>query len=185
MRKSLLTALTSAAVIFGLAGCEFTDNGAPNKIPKSLIGQWYQTENDIDGVEMQASVSSSSIQIDMQFRDSSEMYWMGSFSGTNSPKRRYTIKSQGDSDAMSLSLFGSQDKNKVFKYKNGVISFEFSMLGETTTVKMAKADSFSTATKTATPKPNTPSYRAPSTNRTTGPAAKAPAPAVQGPSKKR
>lgn len=180
MRKTLLTA-SIVALVISLTGCEDTAT-----IPDKLTGKWYQTKNGIDGVQMTASVYSSSIEIEMDFRDSDSTYWMGSFSGKNNPKGSYKIVSQGDSDAMSLSLFGSSEKTKLFTYKDGRISYKFEMLGKTTTVYLEKADSpkinnhIPEVTRTPT------SNRNPSvTTKPRTPAVKVPAaPAVKPPTKK-
>lgn len=149
----VVIALAFAVVLISsLTGCGSNDNTSVSA-PTSLTGDWHQVANGIDGMYMTATVYPGQIQIWLRSRTDTEIYWMGSFSSEKSPLSSFKTVSLGDQDAMAFSLFGSGDETKTFQYKNGVISFKFSVdaLHKTTTVKLAK-NSVPTATATATKK---------------------------------
>lgn len=116
------------------------DGTSKDVIPKSMVGTWYQTNKMKSGITMQASVSlGGTIQIDMKAGDSSNIYWMGSFEYDEDPQTDFNTLSQADSDAqkvMAGSLFGSQDSKKSFTYKNGELSYEFTMMGVDKTIHL-------------------------------------------------
>lgn len=140
-RHWIITAICIAFVVVSFALYASIASGESNNVkpqaPVSLIGQWHQTK-DINGVLMEATIGVNSIQINMKTRDSSSIYWLGSFVTDKAPASKFKTVSLGDTDAMSMSIFGSQDKTKTFDYDYGDLSFTFSMLGTTTTVHLAK-----------------------------------------------
>jgi hypothetical protein len=112
-------------------------SSAKADIPPVLNGQWHQTEGP-DNVYMTAEIYDGSIQINMQSRDAREIYWLGTFDTYKDTSRSFKSVSLGDTDAMKASIFGSNSKTKPFAYEDGVISFEFSMMGKFDTVKLEK-----------------------------------------------
>ncbi|QAY17165.1 hypothetical protein SEA_MADAMATO_47 [Streptomyces phage Madamato] len=149
MRKPLLISLLALASISLLTGCgsddkaETTVDAKPPQV-STLVGDWEQSNTEETGVRMSASVNSDdSIQIRMLSRDSSGIYWMGSFQiSDKSPDDAFKIESKADPDAqkwMRESIFGSQDTTKIFAYKNGEISYDFTMMGVTSTVRLVKS----------------------------------------------
>jgi len=101
----------------------------------SLAGTWKQIPDGMSGITMTAVVSVDSIQINIFMNGTSGIYWLGSFD----PKIiAGSTLSQGDSDAMDLDIFASQDKTKLFAYTNGLLSYQFSMLGTTSTVYLSR-----------------------------------------------
>lgn len=156
MRKTLLVPLAAFASISLLTACGSDDS----KAPKSFVGDWYQTNSSDNGVYMTASVSANdSIQITMKTRDSSAVYWMGSFQVSNKKTSdSFKLESKADPDAqkwMASSIFGSQDKSKMFEYKNGDISYKFTMLGVTKTVHLSKTESIPADENAAAPEIDT------------------------------
>jgi hypothetical protein len=115
------------------------DDSSSTDVPISLSGKWHQTEG-LDGISMYAEIVEGSIQIDMQSRDARYIYWLGTFESYKDTSRPFKVVSLGDSDALANSVFGSSEKTKKFSYKNGVISFEFSMFhgARKATVKLEK-----------------------------------------------
>lgn len=148
MRKFSIFAVAFLVSISSFTGCgsnkaEVTTDEKPPKI-STLVGDWEQINVEGTGVQMRASVNSNdSIQIRMLTRDSSEVYWMGSFQVSDkNPDEAFAIESNADPDAqkwMRESLFGSQDSTKIFAYKNGEISYDFTMMGVTSTVRLVKS----------------------------------------------
>ena len=155
MRRSMIisvAALTSISLLTACGGSSDSDS----KAPKSFVGDWYQTNSSDDGVYMTASVSANdSIQITMKTRDSSAVYWMGSFQVSDKKTSdSFKLESKADPDAqkwMASSIFGSQDKSKMFEYKNGDISYKFTMVGVTKTVHLSKTESIPSDENAAAP----------------------------------
>jgi len=150
MRKGTILLVISAviAVIGGIAVYFVVDNVVakaanenPKKSPVSMVGDWVQSNTE-GGVQATATISDvGSIQINLKTRDSSNIYWMGSFDTPKDAAGEFEVVSLADPDAqkvMGSSLFGSQDKSKKFAYRNGELSYEFTMMGTTKKVLLTK-----------------------------------------------
>jgi len=189
---SIFGAVTMGVVLTACGGDADAESKS-SSVPKSLVGEWYQSNKLDNGVVMQASVSSNdTIQVNMRTEDSSSIYWLGSFKSGKNPRATFNVTSKGDQDAMAMSIFGSQDGSKRFKYKKGDLSFDFTMLGTTSTVHLRQPS----ASKARSPMPtrtvSVPDGKIPSQQKTVkpvkpaapkAPAAKVPAaPAVKAPS---
>lgn len=132
---SILAIITG---IFMLTGCGSSD-GIVNKNPETLIGGWYQTNSKQTGTNMTADIDAGGIQINMSTRDGSGgIFWLGTFDGTHHPSGSFKILSHGDTQAMSNMLLASNEKTKIFSYKNGVITFGFSIMHVKSTIRMEK-----------------------------------------------
>lgn len=111
-----------------------TDNN-----PSSLIGDWRQTNSSDTGTGFTAEISAGGIQINYPMRDGSGgIFWLGTFDGDHNPSGVFEIKSLGDQDAMALDLLASSEKTKPFTYKNGDLSFGFSVRDLKSTIHMTK-----------------------------------------------
>lgn len=145
-KKFVLPILGICLSILGvfLTVSAFSDNGvSDSKNPSILTGEWRQTNSNGDGW-MSASISADSIQVTLNGRDSSFIYWMGSFDGTHKPSGKFKTTSIPDADArytMEKSLMASSDPEKIFTYDNGEISFEFTAMGRTKIVYLTKTSS--------------------------------------------
>lgn len=162
MRK-FLALLALIVSVFTLAACGTSHDASSNKNPTTMIGEWRQVNSDETGW-MSASISDGSIQVDLRGRDSSSIFWMGSFETSHKPTGKFKIVSIPDADArytMDGSLMASDEKQKTFSYDHGVLSFEFSALGSTATVHMTKTKS--TPSRTAT---KTSAYKQPKATKT-------------------
>lgn len=184
-----------AALMLSLAACGGSEDADSARVdtPKSLVGTWYQTNKLDSGVMMQAQVyRNGTIQVDMRSGDGSHShYWMGSFPSHRNPNTNFKVTSKADSDAqkvMAGSIFGSQATSKRFKYLRGDLSFEFKMMGTTSTIHLRQPYKFKTPTAKATPSITVPNMKAPgttkSTPKTVAPAAPK-APAAKAPSTKK
>lgn len=153
MRKYLISALVAAAFAvatfltlspLGLGGAKAgASNAKPtDDKPKTVnfIGTWNQVDGNSD-IIMRAEISFGSIQVTARTRDSDNVYWMGSFDTDMTDVKQFTMWSMADPDAQKVmqgSLFGSQDHKKKFTYHDGVLSFNFKIMGSTTTVHLTK-----------------------------------------------
>lgn len=148
MRK-VLALLAMIVSIFALAACGDSHGASSNTNPSSLIGEWSQV-NPNSGGWMTASISGESIQVNLKGRESSSIYWMGSFDTSRKPLGKFKVVSLGDQDAMKWQITASTDSKKTFTYDNGELSFKFSALGSSTIVHMTQTKSVSTPTRTVT-----------------------------------
>jgi uncharacterized protein YfaP (DUF2135 family) len=144
LRKILLSPFAivlaiSIALVAVMTIASRSDGSAEVDIPVSLTGKWHQTEGP-KNVRMTAEIYGGSIQIDMESREATYPYWLGTFDSDRNTRKPFKVVSIGDPDAMSQSIFGSNEKTKPFTYKDGLISFEFSMFHgqQRVTVKLEK-----------------------------------------------
>lgn len=110
--------------------------------PVSLIGDWHQTKG-MPGVTMRASISVDGIQVNLEFdRDNlGGIFWMGSFDTSDKRSKSFTVTSLVDPDGQKVlndSLFATSEHTKKFTYKDGDLSFEFSMMGAESTIHLAR-----------------------------------------------
>jgi hypothetical protein len=144
----LLATLTAGGIFFATAAGG--DSTAPPSTytkpipakPVSLVGTWHQTKG-MPGVTMTADVSGDGIQINMHFdRDNvGGIFWAGSFDTSDKTGQSFTVTSLPDPDAQKAlagSLFGSSEKTKKFTYKDGELTYEFSMMGVESIVHMSR-----------------------------------------------
>ncbi|QJD49769.1 lipoprotein [Streptomyces phage ClubPenguin] len=156
MRK-VLALLALIVSIFTLASCGTSHGVSASKKPTSLVGEWNQINASRDGW-MTASISGESIQVNLRGRDSSTVFWMGSFDTHKRTATKYKVVSLGDQDAMKYEIFASTEKKKTFTYDHGVLSFVFSMGKSSTVIHMKKS---TTHIPTATPTTRRPSVNKP------------------------
>ena len=136
-RKSIIAQIV---ILFGaiiamtfLGGCGSAE--APNANTKevamdkaSLVGTWTA-----DGFV--AEVADNSIEINIVSTDSKSLYWKGTFPVADADK----VVSKADTEALSMSMLGSQDAEKTFTVlSNDEIDFEMSMMGTTRIVHLRR-----------------------------------------------
>ena len=126
------------ALAFLIVFAGFKANGADATPSKSsvvdLTGSWHQDPTDATPVNMTAQVLPNHIQIMLASDATNGLYWDGTFD--TSPYNSNSFKLTSTSDETAL----SQDQFKTFTYKNGVISYEFSMLGKNYTVHLIQGE---------------------------------------------
>ena len=70
--------------------------------------------------------------------DTKSLYWSGTYEAPTEATENYTWDSVNDTSKTANALLASGDETKTFTYENGVLSYEASALGTTTTVKMER-----------------------------------------------
>jgi hypothetical protein len=135
-----LVAVALAVAFTSIKGASATTTqGTPSR-PVILDGHWHQTKSGISAAVMDATVKNNEIQINVTMSgESTGLYWKGSFDSGGSNLDPFSITSVGDTKAMDLSLYASQDSSKVFYYHNGVLSYPFSIMGVSTTVELSRS----------------------------------------------
>lgn len=105
-----------------------------------MNGTWTQTASGFTTITMTATISDGEISIDEQDGSNlSGLYWKGTFPVSTILSDGFSVTSAGDTDAMNASLLASLDKTKTFSYKDGDLTFSFSMVGMTTTVHLQRS----------------------------------------------
>lgn len=101
----------------------------------NFVGTWNQLKG-VDGTSMTATITpDGKISIEMHSDPISGSYWQGSFnttSVTGASSVQITSTSDGDPQL-------AKPGTKVFTYANGVLSFEFSILGHTNTIELQRS----------------------------------------------
>lgn len=191
--NAIFGTLAMGVMLTACGGTADAGSKSPLEVPTSLVGEWYQSNKLDNGVVMQASVHiNDTIQVNMKTKDSSSIYWLGSFKSDKNPKTTFHITSKGNQDAMAMSIFASQDGSKRFKYQKGDLSFDFTMLGTTSTVHLRQPSASKARSPMPTATTTVPDGKIPTKQRTVkpvtpaapkAPAAKVPAaPALKAPS---
>jgi hypothetical protein len=83
-----------------------------------------------------AEINADRIKVTMNLRDTSGLYWAGTFSSLVDGKT--DIYSQADVEILKSSLLGSMDKQKEFTYENDGITFKFGMANTERFVRLTK-----------------------------------------------
>lgn len=102
----------------------------------SLTGVWVSTAKDGG---MTASVQNNMITVNWQTKDTTALYWAGTFQNTVVGSGPMDIESKSDPVAMDGGLMTSTDKTKIFTYKNGEISFKVTVMRVESTVRMKRS----------------------------------------------
>ncbi len=137
--KSTVGILALSLVLL-LSACGGKGN-AP-KDPSEILGQWKQTNSNSKDTFHGAVITDDTIEIYWvsDGGDTRSLYWAGSYVAPENLDSEYTWDSENDHDKTGMGWLASSDDTKTFTYKDGVISYEASALGSTTTVKLEKED---------------------------------------------
>lgn len=147
VRKILISVLVTAAlavVAYVLTGA-FVSDATPGSASNRIItGEYHQVEGP-RGMTFTAVITHGKIQIDQKMEggegdsDYHGVYWSGTFD-TDNTSGSFTVVSTANKKKQDASLLGSLDSKKKFTYKDGDLSFPFSMglLGIDTTIHLSK-----------------------------------------------
>ena len=108
--------------------------------PVDLTGDWKQTNSASPDNYQAATIDGDVITINWvdETTDSKSIYWVGTFVAPDEPGDTYSWTSDRDVAATDSALLASTDDSKEFTYEAGVLSYEASALGTTTTLKLEK-----------------------------------------------
>lgn len=146
IKKLAIISLCVALLISIFTGCSSTPtsdgNGenTPKKQIPDLMGEWKQENSKSDDSYQAATISGDTIEI-YWVRDNGDtksLYWAGSFVAPTTADEPYSWTSKNDHSKTKSALLASSDDTKTITYQNGVLSYEASAMGTTTTVKLKK-----------------------------------------------
>lgn len=105
-----------------------------------LTGTW-RSDND-NGSYQEANISEDTIEIYWitDNGDTRSIYWVGTYDPPTEAVEEYTWTSIRDKEATSSALLASQDDTKNITYSNEEISYQTSMLGTTSTMRLKKVE---------------------------------------------
>lgn len=146
MKKRLLSLIFAAMMALSLTACgndvpPQDSTGNTDKVeqtPPDLKGEWEQTNKNSEDSYQTATITDDTITVNWVMPDSKALYWAGSFEAPTTADEPYTWESKNDTEQTSTAILASPDETKSFTYENGVISYEVSAMGVTTTVKLEK-----------------------------------------------
>ena len=112
------------------------------KEPVDLTGTWKSEDN--DGSWMEATINDNTISVDWvsDNGDTKSIYWIGSYTAPTEYSDEYTWTSTNDKEQTESALLASPDDTKEFTYSDSdkELSYQASMMGTTTTVRMTKSE---------------------------------------------
>ena len=129
-------------ILLTLTACgsnDTTEKATKKEEPLNLYGTWIQTNNDSKDSYQEAVISKDgTITINWVMEDTKSLYWAGSFDAPTTTGKTYSWTSKNDKTQTENAILASEDDTKDFKYDNGVLSYEASALGSTTTIKLER-----------------------------------------------
>lgn len=140
-------ALAVALALTGCGGAEPTPTGATEskaaeEAPQApdLTGEWKQSNSASTDSYQQATITADTITVDWvsDGGNTSSIYWVGTFEAPNTATEPYTLTSKRDAAATDSALLASTSDTKELTYEGDTLSYEVSMLGTTTKVKLKK-----------------------------------------------
>jgi hypothetical protein len=140
---TLMAILVGAGIYFAVASSDANAESPVAVVQPthvSLVGEWKQTNSGIPGVVMTAEISGDSIKIYMKMSKTAGVFWLGSFNTSRETSQSFTVNSVGNVEAMKYDLYASSEKTKTFTYKDGDLSYQFSIMGVSTIVHLSRGD---------------------------------------------
>lgn len=146
MKKLVIISLCVALLITIFTGCSSTTSSSgnggntPKKQIPDLMGEWKQENSKSDDSYQAATIIGDTISIYWvsDNGDTKSLYWAGSFAAPTTADEPYSWASKNDHNKTKSALLASNDDTKTMTYQNGVLSYEASAMGTTTTVKLKK-----------------------------------------------
>ena len=105
-----------------------------------LTGSWKQVNKNSEDSWQEAVIDDGAITInwDSNGGDTKSLYWAGTYEAPTSDTESYSWVSENDTSQTDKAPLASTAETKDFKYDNGVLSYEATAMGTTTTVKMER-----------------------------------------------
>lgn len=146
MKKLSIISLCVVLIITVFTGCNSTKKSSVNdrntlqkQIP-DLTGEWKQENSKSEDSYQTAIINGDTIEIYWvsDNGDTKSLYWVGSFIEPTTADEPYSWTSENDHSKTESALLASGDDTKTMTYEDGVLSYEVSVMGTTTKVKLKK-----------------------------------------------
>ncbi len=154
MNRARIGVVTIAALCLGLAlsscspastseGTSSSTGTTPSETPAApldLVGEWKQTNSASADAWQSATIAGETITVNWVSEGgaTTSLYWAGTYVPPAEPRDSYTWDSQNDHSQTDTALLASGDDTKTFTYEGGVLSYEVTALGTTTTVQLER-----------------------------------------------
>lgn len=145
MKKLAIIVLGAALLVTVFTGCNSSSaslvkSKTTQKQVPDLTGSWKQTNGQSESSYQLATISGDTIEIYWMSDsgDSKSLYWAGTFVAPTTADEPYKWDSKNDHNKTENAMLASSDDTKTMTYQNGVLSYEASALGTTTTIKLEK-----------------------------------------------
>ncbi|MDQ0154136.1 hypothetical protein [Robertmurraya andreesenii] len=145
MKKLTIITFCLTLLITLFTGCSSTLKTTEKQMP-DLIGEWKQSNSKSEDSYQAATISGDMIEIYWvsDNGDTKSLYWAGSFIAPTTADEPFTWDSKNDHSKTDSAMLASSDDTKTMTYQNEVLSYEVSVMGTTTKVKLQKEPSGST-----------------------------------------
>lgn len=149
MKKKIVAIMLAGIMALSATACGKSNSDSSNKDsssttaeqlkkPTDLTGTWKSSEN--NGTYQEAIISENKIEINWVSDEgkTKSIYWIGTYEAPTEDVDTYSWTSERNKEETDSALLASTDDTKDFNYKDGIISYEASALGTTTTVELTK-----------------------------------------------
>lgn len=147
-----MTAVAVAGLALTFAGCSNTSpsTSAPESsaeevqeielAPVDLTGEWKQSNSNDPERWSEATVTADAITVNWvaDSGDTKALFWAGTVEAPTDNAQTFSWESQNDTTQTENSLLASDSATKTFTYENGVLSYEASVMGVTSTIKLER-----------------------------------------------
>lgn len=145
MNKNLLAASLFLSLAIVASGCsQGALVGNPGSVSSEanvpdLSGEWQQSNSESKDSYQSATISGTTIEVNWvsDGGDTRALYWAGTFTAPTAAGG-YSWTSINDVEKTENALLASGSDTKEFTFSDGVISYEVTALGMTTTVRLAQ-----------------------------------------------
>lgn len=105
-----------------------------------MTGEWKQTNSASQSEYQAATIKNDTIEVNWVKNngETKSLYWAGTYVAPTEATDSYTWDSANDTSKTKNALMASKAETRTFTYANGVLSYELTALGTTTTVKMSR-----------------------------------------------
>lgn len=142
--KKLFFIILALVMCTGLVACGGSSSSkqegyTPAK-PLDLSGTWVQINSNSDEAWQEATIADGTIEINWisDKGETKSLYWSGTYEAPTKSTNEYEWTSKNDKEKTDSALLASGADTKDFTYKDGVISYEASAMGTTTTIKLER-----------------------------------------------
>ena len=132
---AIAAAVVAMCAMLLVSGC----SGSEEEAAPDLTGDWEQSNKNSEDSYMIATIEEDSITVywygDEDGAETTSLYWAGTYVAPTE-SGAYSWDSENDYEQTENALLSSDAETKTFTYEDGVLSFEVTALGTTTTVEM-------------------------------------------------
>lgn len=140
MKKVIMATLLAFVLVLTACGNRPEAN-SPGE-PIDLSGNWVQEGKEFDESYKAGYISGDRIEIFWMADggESRSLYWSGTYEAPQEETKEYSWNSKNDKTRTDSALLASTSDQKTFTYKNGKISYEASLMGETAKVTLVRTE---------------------------------------------